>query len=115
MADREKEAKTTNGSPMDLPDSIDGMIEQLIESGEADRMAGLDIDRLRVVMKAPGAAETVAAIQSLGADSQAGAGERAPDFDLPYLPGQGKAEGERIRLSRRFADRPVALVFGSYT
>jgi hypothetical protein len=78
-------------------------------------MKGLDIDRLRTAMSAPGAAETIAAVQALGADSQAGAGQPAPDFNLPYLPGQGKQDGERVRLSDQFANRPVALVFGSYT
>jgi hypothetical protein len=94
---------------------IDGMLDGLVESGEADRMQGLDIDRLKAAMTAPGAAETVAEIQAMGADSQAGVGQPAPDFDLPFLPGQGRSEGETIRLSDRFANRPVALVFGSYT
>ena len=109
------EKKGPAESAADSSSMVDAMLEQLVESGESDRMAGLDIDRLRAAMNAPGAAETVAAIQALGADSQAGVGQPAPDFELPYLPGQGRAEGERVRLSRRFADRPVALVFGSYT
>jgi hypothetical protein len=91
------------------------MLDSLVESGEADQMQGLDIDRLKAAMSAPGAAETVAAIQAMGADSQAGAGQPAPDFELPFLPGQGRGEGETLRLSDRFTNRPVALVFGSYT
>ncbi len=94
---------------------VDEMLEQLVESGEAEKMDGLDIDRLKAAMSAPGAAETIAEIQAMGADSQAGAGQLAPDFELPFLPGHGGAEGETICLSDRFANRPVALVFGSYT
>jgi len=94
---------------------VDEMLEQLVESGEAEKMDGLDIDRLKAAMSAPGAAETIAEIQAMGADSQAGVGQLAPDFELPFLPGHGGGEGETIRLSDRFASRPVALVFGSYT
>jgi hypothetical protein len=95
--------------------AVEEMLEELVESGEAEKMDGLDIDRLKAAMSAPGAAETVAEIQAMGADSQAGAGQSAPDFALRFLPGQGGDEGETIRLSDRFANRPVALVFGSYT
>ncbi len=103
------------------PGVVDEMLERLIESGEGGKMAGLDMDRLKAAMSAPGAAETVAAIQAMGADSQAGVGQPAPDFELRFLPGHGillghgADEGETIRLSDRFANRPVALVFGSYT
>jgi hypothetical protein len=115
MADEKNDSRADSDTAVDSSGMIDAMMKQLVESGEADQMAGLDLDRLRAAMSAPGAADTVAAIQALGADSQAGVGHRAPDFELPYLPGQGKAEGERVRLSRQFAERPVALVFGSYT
>ena len=37
-------------------------------------------------------------------------GDEAPDFDLPLLDGSG-----RVRLSTFRGDRPVALIFGSYT
>ena len=94
---------------------IDDMLENLVHSGEADQMQGLDIDRLKAAMSAPGAAETVASIQAMGADSQAGVGQLAPDFELPFLPGQGRGGGETLRLSDRFANCPVALIFGSYT
>jgi hypothetical protein len=94
---------------------IDGMLEDLVESGEANQMEGLDIARLKAAMSAPGAAETVAEIQAMGADSRAAAGQPAPDFELPFLTGQDRSQGETIRLSDRFPNRPVALVFGSYT
>ncbi len=107
MSDRPSKTK--------LPGVVDEMLENLVESGEAEKMDGLDIDRLKAAMSAPGAAETVAEIQAMGADSQAGAGQPAPDFELPFLPGHGGDQGETIRLSDRFTNRPVALVFGSYT
>lgn len=37
-------------------------------------------------------------------------GELAPDFELPALDGGGS-----VRLADLHAERPVALVFGSYT
>jgi hypothetical protein len=43
-------------------------------------------------------------------------GDPAFDFDLPLLdPGTHKPSGRRIRLSDFTGERPVALVFGSYT
>ncbi len=106
---------SNEGPEFKLPDEVAEMLDHLVESGEAGKMEGLDIDRLKVAMSAPGAAEVVAEIQKVGADSQAGVGQPAPDFELPYLPGQGAQEGETLRLSERFVNRPVALVFGSYT
>ncbi len=38
-------------------------------------------------------------------------GDPAPDFDLPRQ--QNRAE--RVKLSSHFGERPVVLVFGSYT
>ncbi len=102
-------------SNTEMPNSVDEMLEDLVESGEAEKMDGLDIDRLKAAMSAPGAAETVAEIQAMGKDSQAGNGQPAPDFELPFLPGQGEPDGKTIRLSDRFVNRPVAFVFGSYT
>ena len=41
-------------------------------------------------------------------------GEPAPDFTLPYLPGRGGG-AQAMTLSDHFGNRPVALIFGSYT
>ncbi len=38
-------------------------------------------------------------------------GDAAPDFELPYLGETAK----KVRLSDVLRERPVALVFGSYT
>ena len=94
---------------------IDDMLDNLVETGQAQQMEGLDIERLKAAMSAPGASETVMEIQAMGANSQAGVGQPAPDFELAFLPGHGGEDGETIRLSDRFANRPVALIFGSYT
>ena len=110
---------SSSGSSESVDEKAHEMLDRLVESGEGDRMAGLDLDRLRAAMSAPGAAETIAAIQAMGSDSQAAVGRFAPDFELPVLPGQTNTKintnGEKVRLSDRFAKRPVALVFGSYT
>ena len=43
-------------------------------------------------------------------------GDRAFDFELPLLDGEThERTGETVRLSSFAVDRPVALVFGSYT
>ena len=41
-------------------------------------------------------------------------GQRAPDFTLEQLDPRGKRTGTMVRLYD-FLDKPVALVFGSYT
>ena len=94
---------------------VEAMLKDLAESGGVEKMQGVDLDALKRAMSAPGAAQTIAEIQSLGANSNASAGQRAPDFTLPYLPGHGGTEGDSVRLSDRFQNRPVALIFGSYT
>jgi hypothetical protein len=42
--------------------------------------------------------------------ARAAGGELAPDFELPTLEG-----AQTVQLSSLYAERPVALVFGSYT
>ena len=43
-------------------------------------------------------------------------GEPAADFELPLLdPQTHRPSGQRVRLGDFAGDRPVALVFGSYT
>jgi len=41
-------------------------------------------------------------------------GTTAPDFDIKLLSADGKLTEERVSLTG-FRDRPVALIFGSYT
>ena len=43
-------------------------------------------------------------------------GDEAPDFELPFATKDGKvAEGRNVRLSSFKGEKPVALIFGSYT
>jgi hypothetical protein len=43
-------------------------------------------------------------------------GDAAFDFDLPLLdPATHRPSGTRVRLAEYAGERPVALVFGSYT
>ncbi len=87
-----------------------GILDQ-VSDGE---MQGLSKADLEAAMSHPKAAETVAELIPLEATSVQ-QGEPARDFELPFLPGQGGGDGERLCLSERFAERPVALIFGSYT
>jgi len=79
-----------------------------------DDLVGMDKAGLQAAMAHPRAAETVAELMPLEASSVQ-QGEPARDFVLPFLPAHGGAEGETLCLSERFAERPVALIFGSYT
>ena len=42
------------------------------------------------------------------------AGDPAPDFTLPWLPGS-EGSAPSLTLSDHFGVQPVALIFGSYT
>jgi len=98
----------------DATRSAEAMIETLLASLGGEEMAGLSLDDLRDAMSHPLAAKAVAELMPVEAASVK-PGEPAPDFTLPFLPGQGRAEGEQLTLSSHFGKRPVALIFGSYT
>ena len=101
-------------------DPMKQMIQGMLESLEKDgvEMDGLSLDDLRDAMSHPAAAAFLAEWMPIEATSVA-QGEPAPDFTLPYLPGQGKEEGETMSLSSHCSSplgaRPVGLIFGSYT
>ena len=88
---------------------ISGMLAKL----EGEDLQGLSPDDVKQAMSHPKAAETIAELQSCDAKSVK-LGDPAPDFSRPYLPGSGR-EGARVTLSDHFGNRPVALIFGSYT
>ena len=50
-----------------------------------------------------------------GPDNAPAVGDEAPDFDLPRLVDGEPDEDDRVQLCSFEGDRPVALVFGSYT
>jgi hypothetical protein len=59
--------------------------------------------------------EAVAVNRDL-ATAKLAVGDPAFHFDLPLLDGDGsRATGETVSLAELGRDRPVALVFGSYT
>ena len=74
---------SNEGSAFKLPDEVTEMLDDLVESGEAGKMEGLDIHRLKAAMSAPGAAEVVAEIRKLGAGSPARVGQTAAECELP--------------------------------
>jgi len=61
----------------------------------------------------PGAAMAVLPFRPLWMSARAGAlreGDRAPDFTLPLLHGD-----RTVSLSSEYRQKPVVLIFGSYT
>ena len=93
------------------PEAVKARILKQLE-GDED-LAGLSVDDLAAAMSHPLASDAVRELLPLEASSVQ-LGEPARDFELPYLPGQGGVEGETVRLGERPANRPVALIFGSY-
>jgi hypothetical protein len=67
----------------------------------------------RIMSHVPGVAMMVLPFEPLWMSARAGhlqAGEVAPDFTLPVLKGD-----RTVTLSTEYRQRPVVLVFGSYT
>ena len=97
----------------DATQETEKMIAGMLASLTEEDMQGLSLEDLKDGMSHPQAAVTVAELMPLEAASVQ-AGQPAPDFTLPYLPGSG-LEGATVTLSDHFGNRPVALIFGSYT
>ena len=69
-----------------------------------------------VMARVPPVAMMVLPFKPLWISARAGSlqiGDRAPDFTLPELPALN--EGRLVTLSAEYAQRPVVLIFGSYT
>ena len=87
------------GSPVDPPWSVAGQMLTVVRKGNV----------------APGSPLTLEDVMA-SADyrdlmtAKVSAGDLAPDFELPCLDG-----GYTVRLASLLEERPVALVFGSYT
>jgi hypothetical protein len=91
----------SRGSPVDPPWSVPGMVVSNIQHGRG--LAPKDSPlTLQDVMASPDYRDLMT--------PSVGEGDRAPDFELRRLDGEGS-----VRLSSLLAERPVALVFGSYT
>ena len=71
-----------------------------------------DFERMTAWMMGLGAEERMAMMQFIAArETHAPAvGDAAPDFELPVL-----GVSERVRLADFRGQKPVALIFGSYT
>jgi hypothetical protein len=89
------------GSPVDRPWSVAGQILTTLRLGKSQAPEGSPLT-LQDVLASPDYRNLMSA--------KVGEGDVAPDFELPRPDGNGM-----IRLSSLLDDRPVALVFGSYT
>ena len=98
---------------IDLNAMLEGMRDQLERDEASGNLAGITVADLADAMSHPKAAEMVAEITAAETGSVQ-VGETAPDFSLPWLPPSGDGT-ERLTLSRHHDERPVALIFGSYT
>ena len=87
------------GSPVDEPWSVAGQVVAQIRGGGTPDDSPLT---LQDVMASADYRDLMTA--------KVAEGELAPDFELPALGGGGT-----VRLADLRAERPVALVFGSYT
>ena len=91
-----------------------GMQERLQKDEAEGRLAGLTVEDLRDAVSHPKAPEVIAEAMELEAASVQ-EGELAPDFSLAWLRSDGEGGPDRMTLSEHFGERPVALIFGSYT
>jgi hypothetical protein len=99
---------------VDVAKMLEGM-RPLLERDEAEgKLAGISVADLADAVSHPKAAEVIDETMALEVTSVK-EGEPAPDFTLPWLPGSGEGRGAAATLSDQFGERPVALVFGSYT
>ena len=91
------------------------MISDMTTAIEGQDLPGLSLEEIEDAMSHPLAAETVAKLLPLEKTSVQ-EGEPAPDFTLAYLADGGDVgQGQTVTLSQHFGNRPVALIFGSYT
>jgi hypothetical protein len=93
----------------------DGKIQRAEYPRGAETFANLDRDQNGVVDAAdfarPAPRPSRDLIPDRKADKLPKAGDDAPDFELPLLGVKGKT----VKLSSFRGDKPVALIFGSYT
>jgi hypothetical protein len=87
------------GSPVDPPWSVPGMIVSMIRHGRGNAPPDSPLT-LQDVMSRDDYRDLMT--------PKVAEGDLAPDFELPSL-------GTGVGLSALLADRPVALIFGSYT
>lgn len=91
----------SRGSPVDRRWSVPGMILTQLRHGRANAPKDSPLTMQDVI-----ASEDYRNLMT----AKVSVGDVAPDFDLPRSDGAGT-----VRLTTLNAERPVALVFGSYT
>jgi hypothetical protein len=91
----------SNGSPVDAPWSVRGMVLSQVRHGRGNAPADSPL-KLQDVLASEDYRDLMTAKVAVG--------DAAPDFELPRLGGEGT-----LRLSALLESQPVALIFGSYT
>jgi len=89
------------GSPVDRPWPVAGQILTNLRLGRGQAPRGSPLT-LQDVLASPDYRNLMTA--------KVAEGDPAPDFELPHVDGGGS-----VRLKTLLGERPVALVFGSYT
>ena len=89
------------GSPVDPPWSVAGMVVSNLRHGRGNAPNDSPLTLQDVI-----ASDDYRNLMT----AKVAEGELAPDFELPRLDGDAT-----VRLSSLLAERPVALIFGSYT
>lgn len=97
------------------PRAMMAALRARLERDQAEgRLEGLRVDDLAEAMAHPKAGAVIAEAMAREAGSVK-PGEPAPDFTLPWLSPAAAGRGGSLSLSSHFGERPVALIFGSYT
>jgi hypothetical protein len=89
------------GSPVDPPWSVPGMIVSLLRHGRGNAPKDSPLTLQDVIARDDYRELMTPKVTE---------GDLAPDFELPHVDGE-----TTLRLASLLAERPVALVFGSYT
>jgi hypothetical protein len=89
------------GSPVDPPWSVQGMIVSMLRHGRGNAPADSPLTLQDVVAR-----DDYRELMT----PRVTVGDLAPDFELPLV-----GDETAVRLASLVAERPVALVFGSYT
>jgi hypothetical protein len=91
----------SRGSPVDRPWSVGGMLISQLRHGRRNAPADSPLT-LQDVLASPEYQDLMTA--------KVAEGDQAPDFELSRLDGDGT-----VRLSSLLEQRPVVLIFGSFT
>ncbi len=101
-------------SKFDL-DDIKSQLKNRLGGGQRENgLKDMSVDDLMDAISHPKASDVVQELQAIE-ERTVERGDAAPDFTLPWLFGSGPDGGDSVTLSSHFAERPVALIFGSYT